>query len=50
MKAIVKTARAQSDQGKSPFSAVACLLLLLFAGILVKFAALTPILHVAHWN
>ena len=48
MEATVKSARAQSDQGKSPFSAVACLLLLLFAGILVKFAAFTPIFHVAH--
>jgi hypothetical protein len=48
MKATVKAARAQSDQGKSPFSAVACLILLLFAGILVKFAAFTPIFHAAH--
>ena len=47
MKATVKTAHLKSDYGKSPFSAVACLILLLFAGILVKFAALTPI---AHWN
>jgi hypothetical protein len=50
MKPTVKAARAQSDQGKSPFSTVACLLLLLLAGILVKFAAFTPIFHVAHWN
>jgi hypothetical protein len=50
MKAVVKTARAQSDQGKSPFSAVACLLLLLLAGILVKFAAFTPFFHAADWN
>jgi hypothetical protein len=50
MKATVKTARAQSDQGKSPFSAVACVLLLLLAGILVKFAAWTPMFHVAPWN
>jgi hypothetical protein len=50
MKATVKTARAQSDQGKSPFSAVACVLLLLLAGILVKFAAWTPMFHAAHWN
>ena len=48
MKATVKAARAQSDPGKSPFSAVACLLLLLLAGVLVKFAAFTPIFHVAH--
>ena len=46
----VKIARLQSDQGKSPFSAVACLVLLLLAGILVKFAAWTPLFHVAHWN
>jgi hypothetical protein len=50
MKATVKIARAQGDQGKSPFSAVACLLLLLLAGILVKFAAFTPMFHAAHWN
>jgi hypothetical protein len=50
MKATVKSARLKSDQGKSPFSAVACLIMLLFAGILVKFAALTPIFHIAHWN
>jgi UPF0716 family protein affecting phage T7 exclusion len=50
MKATVETARAQSDQGKSPFSAVACILMLLLAGILVKFAAFTPIFHVSHWN
>jgi hypothetical protein len=48
MKTTVGAARAQRDQGKSPFSAVACLLLLLFAGILVKFAAFTPIFHAAH--
>ena len=42
MKATVKAARAQSDQGKSPFSAMACLLLLLLAGILVKFAVFMP--------
>jgi hypothetical protein len=46
----VKIARLQSDQGKSPFSAVACLVLLLLAGILVKFAAWTPMFHDAHWN
>jgi hypothetical protein len=50
MKAIVKTAGLRSDQGKSPFSAVACLILLLFAGILVKFAALTSSFHFVHWN
>jgi hypothetical protein len=48
MKATVKAARPQIDQGKSPFSAMACLLLLLFAGILVKFAVFTPFFHVAH--
>ena len=48
MKAKVKTARLKSDDGKSPFSGVACILLLLLAGILVKFAAFTPIFHVAH--
>jgi len=50
MKATVKTARLKSDQAKSPFSAMACLIMLLFVGILVKFAALTPIFHIAHWN
>jgi hypothetical protein len=50
MKATAKTARLQSHQRKSPFSAMACLILLLFAGILVKFAALTPIFHLARWN
>jgi hypothetical protein len=48
MKITVKGARVQTAQGKSPYSAVACLLLLLFAGILVKFAAFTPIFHLAH--
>jgi hypothetical protein len=48
MKAKIKTARLQSDQGKSPFSAVACLLLLLLSGMSVKFAALAPLFHVAH--
>ena len=48
MKAKIKTARLQSDQGKSPFSAVACILLLLLSGILVKFAAVVPILHIAY--
>jgi hypothetical protein len=46
----VKTARAQDSQSKSPFSAIACLLLLLIAGVLVKLAAFTPIFHLAHWN
>jgi len=50
MKALVKTAGLRSDQGKSPFSVVACLVLLLFAGILVKFAALTSIFHFVHWD
>jgi hypothetical protein len=46
----VKISRLLSDQGKSPFSAVACLVLLLLAGCLVKFAAWSPMFHVAHWN
>jgi hypothetical protein len=50
MKTKVKTARLKSDHSKSPFSTVACLIMLLLAGILVKFAAMTPIFHVAHWN
>jgi len=50
MKTTVKAARLQSGQGKSPFSAVASLLLLLLVGVLVKFAAFTPIFHAAHWN
>jgi hypothetical protein len=50
MKVPVKIARLQSKQGESPFSAVACLALLLLAGILVKFAAWSPMFHVAHWN
>jgi hypothetical protein len=50
MKAVAKKARVQTDQGNSPYSAVACLVLLLFAGILVKFAAATSIFHFAHWN
>ena len=50
MKSKVKTARAQDDQSKSPFSGVACLFLLLIAGLLVKVAAFTPIFHIAHWN
>jgi hypothetical protein len=45
----VKTA-AQDNQSKSPFSGIACLVLLLIAGVLVKFAAFTPIFHLAHWN
>ena len=44
----VKTARVQDDQSKSPFSGVACLLLLLIAGVLVKVVAFTPIFHFAH--
>ena len=50
MKAKVKTARVQNDQHKSPFSGVACLLLLLIAGVLVKFAAFAPMFHLARWN
>jgi hypothetical protein len=50
MKSNVKTARMQHNQSKSPFSGVACLVLLLIAGLLVKVAAFTPIFHLAHWN
>jgi hypothetical protein len=50
MKTTVKTVRLGTDHGKSPFSGMACLLLLLLAGILVKFAALTSIFRLAHWN
>jgi hypothetical protein len=50
MKTNAKAARLKGDHGKSPFSTVACLIMLLFAGILVKFAAMTPIFHVVHWN
>jgi hypothetical protein len=46
----VKTASAQDSQSKSPFSGIACLVLLLIAGVLVKFAAFTPIFHLARWN
>jgi len=48
MKVKTKTAHLQNDQNKSPFSAVACLVLLLLSGFLVKFAALAPIFHVAY--
>jgi hypothetical protein len=48
MKATVKTARLRSKEGKVPYSGMACLLMLLFAGFLVKFAAFTPIFHAAH--
>jgi hypothetical protein len=50
MKTKGKTASLKSDHGQSPFSTVACFIMLLLAGILVKFAALTPIFHLAHWN
>jgi hypothetical protein len=50
MKVPVKKARLKNNQNKSPFSAVACLALLLPAGILVKFAAWTPMFHDAYWN
>jgi hypothetical protein len=49
MKTKVKAARLQSDQDKPPYSGIACLFLLLVAGILVKFAAFSPMFHV-HWN
>jgi hypothetical protein len=49
MKSKIKTARLQSDQEKLPYSGIACLLMLLAAGILVKFAAFSPMFH-AHWN
>jgi len=45
----IKTARVQDSQNKSQFSGVACLLLLLIAGVLVKVAAFTPIFHL-HWH
>jgi hypothetical protein len=48
MKPTVKAARLRSKEGKVPYSGMACLLMLLFAGFLVKFAAFTPILHAAH--
>jgi hypothetical protein len=50
MKVPVEGAGLQSNQGESPFSAVACLLSLLLAGILVKLAACTPMFHAAYWN
>jgi hypothetical protein len=49
MKTKVKAGRLQSDQDKSPYSGIACLLMLLVAGMLVKFAAFSPMFHV-HWN
>ena len=49
MKAKVKVGRLQSDQDKPPYSGIACLLMLLAAGILVKFAAFSPMFHI-HWN
>jgi hypothetical protein len=48
MKPTVKTARLRGEEGKVPYSGMACLLMLLFAGFLVKFAAFTPIFHAAH--
>jgi hypothetical protein len=50
MKTIIKTARPQRNEAKVPYSGVACLLMLLFAGILEKFAVFTPIFHVTHSN
>jgi len=47
MKSKVKTARLRNDQ--APYSGIACLLMLLLAGILVKFAVFSPMFH-AHWN
>jgi choline-glycine betaine transporter len=49
MKAKEKVGRLQSDQDKPPYSAIACLLMLLAAGILVKFAAFSPMFHI-HLN
>jgi hypothetical protein len=46
----VKAGRVRDNQDNSPFSGIACLLLLLFAGILAKIAAFTPIIHFAHWH
>jgi hypothetical protein len=48
MKTTAKAARLQNKEGKVPYSGLACLLMLLFAGFLVKFAAFIPILHGAH--
>jgi hypothetical protein len=48
MKPTVKTARLRSKEDKVPYSGMACLLMILFAGFLVKFAAFTPIFHAAH--
>jgi hypothetical protein len=56
VKATIKKARLQGDQGKSPYSALAWVLLLFLAGIFVKFAATTPIFHcslelrIGHFN
>jgi hypothetical protein len=49
MKAKVKAARPQSDRDNPPYSGIACLLMLLAAGGLVKFAVFSPMFH-AHWN
>ncbi len=46
----VKTACVRDTEGNSPFSGMACLLMLLLAGILVKVAAFTSIFHFAHWH
>ena len=48
MKVKIKTDRLQSEQDKSPFSAAACLVLLLLSAFLVKFAALAPPFHAAY--
>jgi hypothetical protein len=48
MKPTVKTARLRSKEGKVSYSGMACLLMLLFTGFLVKFAAFTPIFHATH--
>jgi hypothetical protein len=47
MKSKIKTARLRSDL--APYSGIACLLMLLLAGILVKFAAFSPMFHI-HCN
>jgi hypothetical protein len=50
MKAKVKT--VQSDQvqseGQSPYSVLACILLLLAAGLFIKLAATTQMFHLFH--
>ncbi len=46
MKNKVKT--AQNDGGESPYSPALCVLLLLVAGLLVKFTATGQVFHAMH--